>query len=104
MGKPGKSETLLLHPHTCSSVRLSVQNTPGIHFLRGPSVVSPHFRSSHLNPQTLSLQSWKQVNRHCHQGERWCYMILRDVLRVLEAQGFNTEVGPGPLHKCRSHL
>ncbi|PRD27941.1 UNVERIFIED_CONTAM: von Willebrand factor [Trichonephila clavipes] len=28
-----------------------VQNTPGIHFLRGPSIASSHFESFHLNPQ-----------------------------------------------------
>ncbi|GFV93943.1 von Willebrand factor [Trichonephila clavipes] len=43
--------TALLHPHTCSSLRITVQNTPGIHFLRGPSVASSHFGSLHLNPQ-----------------------------------------------------
>ncbi|GFY11703.1 von Willebrand factor [Trichonephila clavipes] len=48
---PCDPRTALLHPHTCSSVRIVVQNTPGIHFVRGPSVSSSHFESPHLYPQ-----------------------------------------------------
>ncbi|PRD24099.1 UNVERIFIED_CONTAM: hypothetical protein NCL1_44662 [Trichonephila clavipes] len=48
----GLQSTALLHPHTCSTIRKTVQNTPGIPFLRGPSVASPHFGSPHLSEST----------------------------------------------------